>query len=63
MPPRLLDDFAATPATTPRALKSAERKNLVQGIKKAGYPEIRRGAEIAAAHTGVSRATVYNEAK
>jgi predicted transcriptional regulator YheO len=58
-----IDDFAATRATTPRALKPAERKSLVQGIKKAGYLEIRRGAEIAAAHMGVSRATVYNDAK
>lgn len=58
-----IDDFAATRATTPRSLKPAERKHLVQGIKKAGYLEIRRGAEIAAAHMGVSRATVYNDAK
>ena len=58
-----IDDFAAARATTSRALKPADRKQLVQDIKRAGYLEIRRGAEIAAAHLGVSRATVYNDAK
>ena len=58
-----IDDFAASRATTARALKSADRKQLVQDIKRAGYLDIRRGAEIAAAHMGVSRATVYNDAK
>ena len=60
---RTIDDFAASRATTARALKSADRKQLVQDIKRAGYLDIRRGAEIAAAHMGVSRATVYNDAK
>jgi predicted transcriptional regulator YheO len=58
-----IDEYAASRATTARALKSTQRKSLVQDIKKAGYLEIRRGAEIAAAHMGVSRATVYNDAK
>jgi predicted transcriptional regulator YheO len=58
-----IDDFAAARASTPRALKPADRKHLVQGIKRAGYLEIRRGAEMAAAHIGVSRATLYNDAK
>jgi predicted transcriptional regulator YheO len=58
-----IDDFAATRATTSRSLKPADRKQLVQELKKAGLLEVRRGAEIAAAHMGVSRATVYSDAK
>lgn len=58
-----IDDFAAARASTARALRPAERKQLVQDIKRAGFLDIRRGAEIAAAHMGVSRATVYNDAK
>ena len=58
-----IDEFAASRATTSRSLKPADRKLLVQELKKAGFLEIRRGAEIAAAHMGVSRATVYSDAK
>ena len=57
------DEYAASRATTSRSLKPADRKLLVQELKKAGFLEIRRGAEIAAAHMGVSRATVYSDAK
>ncbi|KIQ32801.1 DNA-binding protein [Variovorax paradoxus] len=58
-----IDEFAASRATTSRSLKPADRRQLVQELKKAGFLEIRRGAEIAAAHMGVSRATVYSDAK
>ena len=58
-----IDAFAAARATTPRSLKPADRKQLVQELKKEGFLEIRRGAEIAAAHMGVSRATVYSDAR
>jgi predicted transcriptional regulator YheO len=58
-----IDEFAAARATTSRSLKPAERKQLVLELKKAGLLEVRRGAEIAAAHMGVSRATVYSDAK
>lgn len=58
-----IDEFAAARATTSRSLRPADRKQLVQDLRKAGYLEIRRGAEIAAAHMGVSRATVYSDAK
>ncbi|MBJ2155610.1 helix-turn-helix transcriptional regulator [Variovorax sp. IB41] len=58
-----IDEFAAARATSSRSLKPADRKQLVQELKKAGFLEIRRGAEIAAAHMGVSRATVYSDAK
>ncbi len=55
-----IDAFAASRATSPRALKPADRKQLVQELKRAGFLDIRRGMEIAAAHMGVSRATVYS---
>lgn len=58
-----IDEFAAARATTSRSLKPADRKQLVQDLKKAGLLEVRRGAEIAAAHMGVSRATVYSDAR
>ena len=58
-----IDDFAAARASTARALKPADRKQLVQDIQRAGYLDVRRGAEIAAAHMGVSRATIYNDKK
>ncbi|CAA2108119.1 helix-turn-helix transcriptional regulator [Variovorax paradoxus] len=58
-----IDDFAAARATTSRSLKPADRRQLVQELKKAGLLEVRRGAEIAAAHMGVSRATVYSDSK
>ncbi|SDE10059.1 Predicted transcriptional regulator YheO, contains PAS and DNA-binding HTH domains [Variovorax sp. CF079] len=58
-----VDEFAATRATSARSLKPADRRQLVQELKKAGFLDIRRGMEIAAAHMGVSRATVYSDAK
>lgn len=58
-----IDEFAASRATTARALATVERKRLMQELKKSGFLEIRRGAEIAAAHMGISRATVYKDAK
>ena len=58
-----IDDFAAARASSARALKPADRKQLVQDIQRAGYLDVRRGAEIAAAHMGVSRATIYNDKK
>lgn len=58
-----VDEFAAARATTARLLKPADRRQLVQELKKAGFLDIRRGMEIAAAHMGVSRATVYSDAK
>jgi predicted transcriptional regulator YheO len=58
-----IDEFAAARATTSRALKPADRRQLVQALKKSGHLDIRRGMEIAAAHLGVSRATVYSGTK
>jgi len=58
-----VDEFAAARATSARSLKPADRKQLVQELKTAGLLDIRRGMEIAAAHMGVSRATVYSDAR
>ncbi|UTY58198.1 transcriptional regulator [Massilia sp. erpn] len=58
-----IDQFAARLATTPRALKADERRNLLRELKGAGLLDLRRAMEITAQHLGVSRATVYNYAK
>jgi predicted transcriptional regulator YheO len=58
-----IDQYAARLATTPRALKTDERRSLLRELKEAGCMEIRRAADIIAAHLGVSRATVYTDAK
>ena len=58
-----IDRFAAGRATTPRALRTEERRTLLRELKEAGCLQVRRAAEIIAAHLGVSRATVYADAK
>ncbi|MGY2291903.1 helix-turn-helix transcriptional regulator [Pseudomonas sp. SDO528_S397] len=58
-----IDQFAARLATTPRALKAADRRLLMQELKDAGVMDIRRAMETVAAHLGVSRAAVYTYAK
>ncbi|CAN7429418.1 helix-turn-helix transcriptional regulator [Trinickia sp. LjRoot230] len=58
-----IDAFAARLATTPRALKAEDRRALMRELKESGSMEIRRAMEVAALHLGVSRATVYNDAK
>lgn len=58
-----IDQFAANLATTPRALKSVERKTLLKVLKQSGLMEKRRGMDIVAQYLGVSRATVYNDIK
>lgn len=58
-----IDEYAARLATTPRALKPADRRALLRELRNSGCLEVRRGAEIIAAHLGVSRATVYSNAK
>lgn len=58
-----IDQFAARLATTPRSLKARERRALVRELKESGCMEIRRAMEITASHLGVSRATVYSDAK
>ena len=58
-----IDAFAAGHATTPRALRTGQRRALVRELKEQGYMEVRRSAETIADHLGVSRATVYADAK
>jgi predicted transcriptional regulator YheO len=58
-----IDQFAARMSTTPRSLKVNERRALIRELKEAGFMEIRRAMEIVARHLGVSRATVYTDAK
>lgn len=58
-----IDQFAARRATTPRALKTRERRILLRELKEAGCLQVRRSSEIIAGHLGVSRATIYADAK
>jgi ornithine cyclodeaminase len=58
-----IDQFAARLATTPRALKAEERRALIGELRESGSMEVRRAMEIIALHLGVSRATVYNDAR
>ena len=58
-----IDEFAARLATTPRSLKTVDRRTLLQELKASGLLEVRRAMETIAAHLGVSRASVYSYAK
>jgi predicted transcriptional regulator YheO len=58
-----IDQFAARRATTPRALNAEDRRLLLRELKESGCMEVRRSSEIVAAHLGISRATVYADAK
>jgi len=58
-----IDQFAARLATSPRALKTADRRALLQELKGAGLLDMRRSAETIAAYLRVSRASVYAYAK
>ena len=58
-----IDEFAARLATTPRALRAGDRRALVQELKGRGLLDVRRAMETIAAHIGVSRATIYTDAK
>ncbi len=58
-----IDAFAMRLATTPRELKTDQRRELMQTLKADGFLEVRRAMEIVSQHLGVSRATVYNDAK
>ncbi|EMH1202844.1 PAS domain-containing protein [Serratia marcescens] len=58
-----IDRFAARHATTPRALKTPERKQLIQELREQGLLEVKKAMETVAQHLGVSRASVYLYAK
>lgn len=58
-----IDQFAANLSTSPRALKAEERRALMRELRQSGAMDVKRAAEVVAAHLGVSRATVYNDEK
>lgn len=58
-----IDRFAVSLATTPQALRTDQRRTLMQTLRDEGYLDMRRSMETVAQHLGVSRATVYNDAK
>jgi predicted transcriptional regulator YheO len=58
-----IDEFAARRATTPRLLKAEDRRALMRELTETGCLEVRRSMTTVAEHLGVSRATVYSDAK
>ena len=58
-----IDQFAARMASTPRTLRTEERRALLRELKDSGCMDIRRAMETVARHLGVSRAAVYSYAK
>lgn len=58
-----IDEFAARLAATPRSLRAKDRRTLMKELKGAGLLELRRAMDTIAAYLGVSRATVYGDAK
>lgn len=58
-----IDQYAARHATSPRSLKTDARRALIRELKEAGLLDMRRAMETIALHLGVSRATVYSDAK
>lgn len=58
-----IDRYAAARASTPRALKADERRALLAELKAEGLLQLRHAMQTVAAHLGVSRATVYSDAR
>lgn len=58
-----IDAYAARLATSPRALKGEARRALLQELKADGLLQLRHAMQTVAAHLGVSRATVYSDAR
>lgn len=54
-----IDNYAAKLATTPRALKAADRKALIQELRKDGLLNVRKSMDTVAQYLGVSRASAY----
>ena len=54
-----IDEFSARRSTTPRALKTDERRALLRELKEGGLLEVRRAIDTVAQHLGVSRTTLY----
>lgn len=58
-----IDAFAARLATSPRALRTEDRRALLRELKASGCLHVRRSTDIIAAHLGVSRTTIYADVK
>jgi predicted transcriptional regulator YheO len=58
-----IDEYAARLNTTPRSLKTDDRRALMRALRDSGLMEIRRAMEIVTRQLGVSRATVYSDVK
>jgi predicted transcriptional regulator YheO len=58
-----IDAYAARLATTPRALNAPARRALLQELRADGLLQLRHAMPTVAAHLGVSRATVYSDAR
>lgn len=58
-----IDQFAARKAKTPRTLKAAERKALLRELREAGFMNVRHATDTVGAHLGVSRSTIYADAR
>ena len=56
-----VDEFAAERASSPRALKTEERRALLQELKAGGYLDVRKAIDTLAQHLGVSRTTIYGD--
>jgi predicted transcriptional regulator YheO len=54
-----IDGFSARRSTTPRALKTDERRTLLRELKDGGLLDVRRAIDTVAQHLGVSRTTIY----
>lgn len=58
-----IDRYAAARASTPRTLKADARRALLAELRAEGLLQLRHAMQTVAAHLGVSRATVYNDAR
>ena len=56
----VINNFAASHATQPRALSSEQRYQVIQLLKQQGYLQLRGAATMAAEALGISRVSVYN---
>lgn len=56
----VINNFAASHATQPRALSSEQRFQVIQLLKQQGYLQLRGAATMAAEALGISRVSVYN---
>lgn len=56
----VINTFAASCATAPRALSSEQRFQVIQLLKQQGYLQLRGAATMAAEALGISRVSVYN---